>query len=177
MQWHDKYSIDQFLAHHSITPGGKYLIGDIHLAMKQVLWGKVPAMDCFINDQEEVFLTQITLCFNLKLQLIHCKKEMFGKGIFGNCPPKALASYPQDDHDLQTWTKVVASAGWFVGFILLLWLAKYGYQKYREYRPTPVTRGRNGDSETSNEITYRPFNIDIDDLIDRYRALGRDAVA
>ena len=61
-----------------------------------------------------------------------------------------------------------------VGTLLLLWIVRCSYAKYRNYQLV-ITRQLTNDmlrSEMPANGISVPFNIDIDDLIERYRALG-----
>ena len=57
-----------------------------------------------------------------------------------------------------------------VGLLVILWLIRFGYVKF--YHPSPISRGLNDRQSTSATGMEIPFNIDIEDLIERYRALG-----
>ena len=60
--------------------------------------------------------------------------------------------------------------GSFVGIMMVIWAVRFGYKKHKQSRPPPMTRGVN-DTLNATGIDV-PFNIDVDDLIERYRALG-----
>ena len=112
LQWHNEFPAEKFLGKHLIFPGKEYIVEDIHWAIKDELYGKIPAIDCnHINDTLETpILTKITLCFNLKLQLIHCRPKMFPQGIFGHCPRRSLVDYPKDSDDISSWNKTGISS-------------------------------------------------------------------
>ena len=105
LQWHQRYPLDKFLANGAIQPGNPYLVEDIHLAIKSATYGKIPALDCVRSNNDTVVLSQITLCFNLRLRLIHCRSKMFPQGIFGNCPRRSIVVYPKDSDHIGAWSQ------------------------------------------------------------------------
>ena len=60
--------------------------------------------------------------------------------------------------------------GSFVGILVVIWAIQFGYKKHKRSHRSPITRGVN-DTLVATGIDV-PFNIDVDDLIERYRALG-----
>ena len=70
---------------------------------------------------------------------------------------------------------IVIGVGSLVGLLVLLWIVRVSYVKYRNYQPI-ITRGLTNGMLRSETMPASgmsvPFNIDIDDLIERYRALG-----
>eukprot|EP00093_Oithona_nana_P010941 10941.XXX_250311_249084_1 [CDS] Oithona nana genome sequencing. len=177
LQWHNEFPAEKFLGKHLILPGKEYFVEDIHWAIKDELYGKIPAIDCDHSNEtlKPTILSKITLCFNLKLQLIHCRPKMFPQGIFGHCPRRSLVDYPKDADDISSWSKTVIGVGSLVGLLVLLWIVRVSYVKYRNYQPI-ITRGLTNGMLRSETMPASgmsvPFNIDIDDLIERYRALG-----
>lgn len=197
LQWHNEFPAEKFLGKHLILPGKEYFVEDIHWAIKDELYGKIPAIDCDHSNEtlKPTILSKITLCFNLKLQLIHCRPKMFPQGIFGHCPRRSLVDYPKDADDISSWSKtgnssllnaifhsfsnawmyIVIGVGSLVGLLVLLWIVRVSYVKYRNYQPI-ITRGLTNGMLRSETMPASgmsvPFNIDIDDLIERYRALG-----
>ena len=107
LQWHNEFPAEKFLGKHLILPGKEYFVEDIHWAIKDELYGKIPAIDCDHSNEtlKPTILSKITLCFNLKLQLIHCRPKMFPQGIFGHCPRRSLVDYPKDADDISSWSK------------------------------------------------------------------------
>ena len=71
LQWHNEFPAEKFLGKHLILPGKEYFVEDIHWAIKDELYGKIPAIDCDHSNEtlKPTILSKITLCFNLKQAL------------------------------------------------------------------------------------------------------------
>ncbi|XP_076064781.1 ribonuclease X25 [Oratosquilla oratoria] len=98
LQWVTQYDIVSALARHMIYPSDvtTYTVVAIADAI-QDMFGTRPAVDCVFNkERHEHELSQIKVCFDKTLKLVHCDGIIGSSGqpVIGNCPQSKGIFYP-----------------------------------------------------------------------------------
>lgn len=91
-----------FLSKANILPGLKYNVTEFNMAIKNTL-NRNPSIHC-VKEREthDIYLAEIRICFNKKLELVNCDGVRFGREpsknlgdtLITNCDLNALISYP-----------------------------------------------------------------------------------
>lgn len=104
LNWLHSYSMSSILANAKILPDNAHKLHDIHEAVVSTLQ-KRPSIHC-IHDRkrDQVFLSEIRICFDKQLELVDCDGVMFisdegirqsdAAEIISNCDPEKPILYP-----------------------------------------------------------------------------------